>query len=116
MSTGAEPPASSCGSGGRARVRHLQRRGADGGVSWQPLAVDLTGRSVSLARQSLPGSTDARLRVIASDGLLSTAGTFDRDGSLGSGARLLQRADLLSEGQHVITVTARATPPVGRRR
>ncbi|MEU7909159.1 hypothetical protein [Actinoplanes sp. NPDC049118] len=131
---------------------------ADGGTSWQVVAVDITGSSVSVPRWSLPGSTNAQLKVIASDGVRSTAaasstfslpdlaptvevlspgagqlftgaqaisfvaqardvesGSLDggalqwnsnRDGWLGSGSRLPVRADQLREGEHVITVTA----------
>ncbi|MFC3385404.1 DUF1194 domain-containing protein [Couchioplanes azureus] len=132
---------------------------ADGGTTWQVVAVDITGSSVSVPRWSLPGSTTAKLKVIASDGVRSTAAaseTFslpdlaptvevltpgagqlftgaqaipfaaqandvedgrldgtavrwssDRNGLLGTGAQLPWRADKLSEGEHVITVTAR---------
>ncbi|MEV6598591.1 hypothetical protein AB0M36_17195 [Actinoplanes sp. NPDC051346] len=45
----------------------------DGGTSWQVVAVDITGSSVSVPRWSLPGSTTAKLKVIASDGIRSTA-------------------------------------------
>ncbi|UQU62305.1 hypothetical protein COUCH_25115 [Couchioplanes caeruleus] len=131
---------------------------ADGGTSWQVIGVDITGSSMSVPRWSLPGGTHAQLKVIASDGIRSTAAaskTFslpdlapmvtvsapgtgnvftgeqaisfaaqandvedghldgtavhwssDRDGPLGTGAHLPWRADQLSEGQHVITVTA----------
>ncbi|MEV6602144.1 DUF1194 domain-containing protein [Actinoplanes sp. NPDC051346] len=132
---------------------------ADGGTSWEVVAVDITGSSVSVPRWALPGSTTAKLKVIASDGVRSTAAasaTFslpdlaptvevlapgtgdlftaaqaipfaaqandvedgrldgtsvrwssDRDGLLGTGAQLPWRADQLSEGDHVITVTVR---------
>lgn len=132
---------------------------ADGGTSWQVIGVDLTGSSMSVPRWSLPGSTHAQLKVIASDGVRSTTAvseTFslpdlapmvsvsapgagkvftgeqaivfiaqahdvedghlddtavqwssDRDGLLGTGAWLPWNADQLSEGEHVITVTAR---------
>jgi hypothetical protein len=50
----------------------------DGGTTWQPVATDLTGTSVQLNTDQLPGGT-AQLRIIASDGFLTgqaTSGTF----------------------------------------
>jgi hypothetical protein len=130
----------------------------DDGTSWQPVAVDITDGEISVARWSLPGSTSARVRVIASGGTRATVSTSPAftlpdlapnvvisspgdgkvvsgaqtvvlradatdvedgfldgtsvrwsshlDGDLGTGAELYLRADLLSEGEHVITVTA----------
>ena len=43
---------------------------SDNGVSWQTLAADLTGTSVSLDTSQLPGGA-GQLRIIASDGFLT---------------------------------------------
>jgi hypothetical protein len=151
-----------------ASLAHTVLYSADGGTSWQVVGVDLTGSSVSVPRWSLPGSTNAQLKVIASDGVRSTAAaseTFsltddlaptvdlltpgagqvftgeqaisfaaqandvedgrldgaavqwssDRDGPLGTGARLPWRADQLSEGETstaTVRITVqRVTPP-----
>jgi hypothetical protein len=140
-------------------LAHTVLYSSDDGATWDVVALDITGTSVSLPRWALAGTPTARLQVIASDGVRSTAAispsfslpnlaprvsiaspadgevfsaaqtislvaeasdvedgvlddtsvqwTSDRDGSLGDGARLLVRADQLSEGPHVVTVTAR---------
>jgi hypothetical protein len=56
-------------------VRHTVLYSADDGVTWNPIGIDLSGTSMSVARCSLPGSSTARIRVIASDGLRSTVAT-----------------------------------------
>ena len=137
-------------------LRHTVLYSADDGRTWNPIGMDLSGTSLSVARWSLPGSNTARIRVIASDGLRSTVATSpaftlpnlapmlsvdspadgfiasgaqsipltatavdaedgplggsvvwssDVDGQLGTGATLVQRADLLSQGTHRITAT-----------
>jgi len=40
----------------------------DGGLTWQPLASGLTGDEVTLDSTQVPGSDDARLRILATDG------------------------------------------------
>ncbi|WP_199514614.1 hypothetical protein [Nucisporomicrobium flavum] len=42
---------------------------ANGGTSWQVIAIDLSGSSVSVPRCSLPGSTHAHPEVIAGYGV-----------------------------------------------
>ncbi len=137
-------------------LSHTVLYSSDDGQSWNPIGMDLKGTSMSVARWSLPGSSTARIRVIASDGLRSTTHTSpqftmpnlaptisvdspadgfvasgarsipltatavdaedgqlggsvtwssDLDGPLGTGASLVQRADLLREGVHTITAT-----------
>ncbi|AXH96052.1 hypothetical protein DV701_07850 [Ornithinimicrobium avium] len=137
-------------------LRHTVLYSPDDGQTWSPIGIDLRGTSMSVARWSLPGSSAARIRVIASDGLRSTTHTSpafalpnlaptvavdrpadgfvatgaqmiqlaatavdaedgqlgasvvwssDLDGRLGTGASLVQRDDLLSEGTHTITAT-----------
>jgi uncharacterized repeat protein (TIGR01451 family) len=53
---------------------------ADGGATWETLAVDWPGQSYSLDSQVMPASTQGMIRVIASDGLDSSSsqstGTF----------------------------------------
>lgn len=56
-------------------VRHTVLYSADDGGTWNPIGMDLSATSMSVARWSLPGSTTARIRVIASDGLRSTVAT-----------------------------------------
>lgn len=56
-------------------LRHTVLYSADDGLTWNPIGVDLSGTSMSVARWSLPGSSTARIRVIASDGLRSTVAT-----------------------------------------
>ncbi len=56
-------------------LSHTLLSSGDGGISWQLVAADLTGNAVDLDRWSLPASDQAVLRVIASDGLRSTAAT-----------------------------------------
>ncbi|MEV4702384.1 hypothetical protein [Actinoplanes sp. NPDC049316] len=144
---------------GSAPLSHTVLYSADGGASWQVIGVGLTGSSMSAPRWSLPGSSHAQVKVIAGDGVHSTAAvsaTFslpdlapivsvsapvagkvftgeqgivfgaqaydaedgslhdaavqwssDRDGLLGTGLWLPRNADELSEGEHVISVTAR---------
>ncbi|MCK6209018.1 hypothetical protein KZX45_00475 [Georgenia sp. EYE_87] len=48
---------------------------ADGGASWESVAADLTGRSVSVSRSTLPGGTELLVRVVVSDGLRSAFAT-----------------------------------------
>jgi hypothetical protein len=144
-------------------VFHTLQYSTDG-LDWRTLGVDLTGEEVTIARWSLPGSEQARIRVIASDGLrtdVSESAPFslpdlapvvairrpfegerffgvqtialqayaddaedgrldgasvrwrsDLDGQLAVGAEASVRADQLSEGEHLITVTA--TDSAGR--
>lgn len=56
-------------------VRHTVLYSADDGGTWNPIGMDLSGTSMSVARWSLPGSSTARIRVIASDGLRSAVAT-----------------------------------------
>ena len=56
-------------------LRHTVLYSADDGQTWNPIGMDLSGTSLSVARWSLPGSSTARIRVIASDGLRSTVAT-----------------------------------------
>jgi hypothetical protein len=44
---------------------------ANGGQSWQSLASGLTGTSLDVDASQLPGSNNARIRVLASDGVLT---------------------------------------------
>ncbi len=46
----------------------------DGGQTWQTLAVDLTGNSFTVDTDSLSAGTQAQFRVLASDGIHTTAG------------------------------------------
>jgi hypothetical protein len=48
---------------------------ADGGRTWQPIASRLTGNAYTFDSSALPGSDDARVRIIATDG----ANTSDDD-------------------------------------
>ena len=43
----------------------------DGGTSWQPVRTNLRGTSTMLNADNLPGSTQAKIRVIATDGVRS---------------------------------------------
>ena len=56
-------------------LRHTVLYSADDGLTWNPIGMDLSGASMSVARWSLPASSAARIRVIASDGLRSTVST-----------------------------------------
>ncbi len=51
----------------------------DGGQGWLPVAIDLTGTTYSLHAAHLPGSSQARLRVIANDGVRTGMDTSDAD-------------------------------------
>lgn len=145
-------------------LKHTVLYGPDDGATWNVVALDVSGSSVSVPRTSLPGSSTARVRVVASDGVRSTAATSptfvlpnlapevniespltgttvtaaqslvmsasaydaedgaldgrsvqwlsDRNGVLGTGVRVLRRADTLAKGVHTITV--RATDSGGR--
>ena len=149
-------------------LRHTVLYSPDGGASWDVVAMDVSGTSVSVPRRSLPGSAAARVKVVVSDGVRTSAavspsfalpnlaptvtiaspadgatvtgaqsvvleasvddaedGTLapasvqwrsDRDGALGEGARLLRRADTLSEGVHTLTVRATDSGGAGTER
>ncbi|MGW9168185.1 DUF1194 domain-containing protein [Agromyces sp. NPDC055658] len=56
-------------------LRHTVLYSTDDGATWNPIGIDLPGASMSVARWSLPGSSTARIRVIASDGLRSAVAT-----------------------------------------
>ena len=45
----------------------------DDGVSWEPVATRLTESCVQVTGAQFPGSDSARIKVVASDGLLATA-------------------------------------------
>ncbi len=50
-------------------LRYILQYSADGGATWQAIAVNLTGTSYILDAGRLPGSQQALLRVIATDGV-----------------------------------------------
>lgn len=50
---------------------------ADGGTSWLPLAIDLTGSSTSIDASTVAGSTQALIRVRVSDGFNTAYDTTD---------------------------------------
>ena len=50
---------------------------ADNGVTWQALAVNLSGNEVTLETPYLPGSTEARIKVLVTDGVNTTADQSD---------------------------------------
>lgn len=56
-------------------LTHTVLVSADGGASWQVVAIDVTDTSVSLPRWSLPGGRDSLLRVVVSDGLRTAVAT-----------------------------------------
>jgi hypothetical protein len=131
----------------------------DNGVTWQTIAIDWDGTGYTIPADTLPATTQGRIRVIASDGFRTGSdasdGSFvvlnhapavailspapgelyfgaqsivfeanandlddgalsgtnvvwrsDRDGLLGTGPMLLRDVSTLSEGAHVVTVTA----------
>ncbi len=49
----------------------------DGGLSWQPLATDLTATSYEIDTQYLPGSPNGRLQVLVSDGFFTNQDSSD---------------------------------------
>ncbi len=51
---------------------------ADGGMTWQPIAQGIDSQAIDVDFANLPGSTDARLRVLATDG--ANTGEDDSDG------------------------------------
>jgi len=50
---------------------------ADGGMTWLPVATGITGNQLEIDTRGLPASTDARLRVLASDGANTTTDDSD---------------------------------------
>ncbi len=140
-------------------LTYLVQYTPDAGMTWITLAVDWTEQTLEVSREALRGSTQGRIRVLASDGFRSSVDESDavfsvlnhapnvtidrpgveerlighqqlvleanvqdledgelaanrvqwtssRDGVLGNGALVLLDASILSEGNHVITVTA----------
>src|SRR5205085_3457950 len=53
-------------------LSYLVQYSRDGGNNWQMLAADLTTSNLSIDLSTVAGSTTALIRVIASDGFLST--------------------------------------------
>lgn len=49
----------------------------DGGMTWLPVASNISGNQVEIDSGGLPASTDARLRVLASDGANTAADDSD---------------------------------------
>ncbi|MBI3417100.1 MAG: hypothetical protein HY043_17550, partial [Verrucomicrobia bacterium] len=56
----------------------LVQYSANDGATWQGLRLDYPDLSLTVDTRSLTGSTQARVRVIASDGINSTVATSDR--------------------------------------
>ena len=50
---------------------------ADGGASWQPLAVNLKGNEFEVVASDLPGGSNSLVRVTASDGVNTTDAVSD---------------------------------------
>lgn len=50
---------------------------ADGGQSWAPLGVNLTGRALSVQASDLPGATHALVKVVVTDGVNTSSDTSD---------------------------------------
>ena len=51
---------------------------ADAGATWQPVAFGLAGESYDVPRETLPGSTQALIRVMASDGFWTATDDSDQ--------------------------------------
>lgn len=49
----------------------------DGGMTWLPVATHVSGNQLEIDTDGLPASTDARLRLLASDGANTTADDSD---------------------------------------
>ncbi|MBK9714255.1 MAG: hypothetical protein IPO81_23555 [Kouleothrix sp.] len=47
----------------------------DAGASWQPLTTGLSAKQLTINTSQIPGGSQSRVRVVASDGLLSGIGT-----------------------------------------
>ena len=50
-------------------LTYLLQYSADGGATWRPLSGILSGRSVTVDPANLPGTTQGKFRVLASDGV-----------------------------------------------
>jgi hypothetical protein len=84
LSVDAGPPASNslhvgwtAGSGGEFSsppLRYAILYSPDAGASWIPVAVDIDANSVDLDTSSWPGSNQAQIRLLVSDGFLTSAG------------------------------------------
>lgn len=60
-------------------LHHMVRYSADGGTTWTVIDSGLTGTSITLDLAGLPGSSNARVQVITTDGLntaIATSGAF----------------------------------------
>jgi hypothetical protein len=58
-------------------LRYILQYSPDGGATWQAVAVNLSGASYALDASRLPGSQQALLRVIATDGANTAQDTSD---------------------------------------
>lgn len=95
-------------------LRSTVQYSADDGATWSTLAVDLSATSLNVARSSLAGSTTARVRVLASDGLRTAAATSGRF-SVGDNAPELDIESPVSgevfSGAQQVPLEARAWDP-----
>jgi hypothetical protein len=61
---------------------------SDNGISWMPIALDITSNSLVVENQYLPGSTNARFKVIVSDQMYSAEDFSDESFTVGTKAPL----------------------------
>lgn len=85
---------------------------ADDGVNWQTLALDVAASPLVVARTSLAGTTQGRIRVKAHDGFHTAADTSDAAFSVANGDPLVAIAepqpDQLFVGEQRVVLEARA--------
>lgn len=74
---------------------------ADGGASWTPVAIDVAGTDYDLPRTYVPGTTNALIRVMASDGFWTASDQSDAPFSTANHAPVLTLR-LGSPGQVIV--------------
>jgi hypothetical protein len=80
----------------------------DAGANWQAIALDVLGRAYTLTAGAdgagwLPGSTQALMRVIASDGVLTGRDDSDRPFTVAGRAPIVAIQAPLTGSQHPVT-------------
>ncbi len=72
----------------------------DGGVNWSLLAADLPDANYSIQTDSMPGGSDVRFRVVATDGLLVGVAETDQSVSIPNHAPVPLILDPVNNGIH----------------
>ncbi len=91
---------------------------ADGGVSWEPLAVNLSSQQYVVDASDLPGSDNALIRIQVSDGVNTTADESDGSFRVSGKAPLVfvlgpKEGDRLSPGEQLILQGQASDPEEG---